>query len=240
METQDLDKYLNPDNEDFVDNFNKLIEESYIRSKTHENSASKDSQSQNRSKTQIKKKAFNSNIFKDPPSWKPTKFYGEEFDKLKILKNKHCMDNWEIYRINLVERSYAKQQQGKDSFKLPNIYGKEFGDSDYNKSLSPQGVKLISRFINENKARELSSKRLEEAIYKYKHSKPEIDYNPWKITKQIGNYFSSPAADQVHSYKISPKVKFANPHPFKRTKIDGDYFNKIDLTCEFEKYAIKN
>lgn len=251
----DLDKQLDINKSDFVDTFNLLIEESHKnwKNKVKENSKypniedDTDANLNNEKRSKSSLKTHNVNIFQDPPSWKPTNGYGSEFDKLKILKHKQ-LNNWEIHRINLSKRSYLNEKQellsnGKSSFKYTNAYGKEF-EKSFNKeeqknSLTELGKTIINKFINNNNSKIAESIKIDDQIYQYKHSKPPVELNTWKTIHQIGDYFSTPKADEVHSFKISLKEKFKNQNPFKRPKIYGEYFNKIDLTQEFEKYSIK-
>lgn len=92
-----LNDDINPDNPDFVDNFNRLIEESHNRwlekCKSNPNYPNEEKE---KPQTKVKKYKPMGNIFKEPPSWKPPNFYGKEFDELKILKHQRNMNNWEI------------------------------------------------------------------------------------------------------------------------------------------------
>ena len=105
---------------------------------------------------------------------------------------------------------------------------------------SPSKQKLIDRFIKQNKDKYKNMKNFEEEVYKYRHSKPPVELNDWKFNKVYGDYFSSPKVDKVYSYKQPLKETFKNKMPFLRTKVNGDYFNKIDLSSEYDKYIIKN
>ena len=65
------------------------------------------------------------------------------------------MNNWEIERIHLIERSYTKSKDLKNKDWLhPNYYGTEFGDNK-NNNLSDLGRKIISTFVKENTVRNL-------------------------------------------------------------------------------------
>jgi hypothetical protein len=70
------------------------------------------------------------------------------------------------------------------------------------------------------------SKEKEEEIYKYKHSKPPVELNPWKFTNHPLKEFSTIPADKVHSFKNNPKPKFLIEEPFRRPSNYGDYFEK--------------
>lgn len=334
IDENNLESDLDIKNPDFVDNFNRLIEESHLKWKSkikenpnYPNEYIEEINIPNKYKkstlTNSNKQSNNiTNIFKEPPSWKYPSFYGKEFDKFKILKHQKYLNNWEIYRINLNDKSYYKEakelKEGKKHFKSNNYYGKEFSsDKDVYKNLmelgykdlrydnvveknkqnaksnysrssnilmsnksiksgiklsnsrnnikelhtideeniknnnnnknnnnknnvsSPTNCKLINTFIRQNIDNYASNKKLEEEVYNYKHSKPPIELNNWKYSKEIGDYFSTPKIDKVYAFKIPLKSEFKNKKPFLVTKQHGDYFNKIDLSSEYNKYMIK-
>jgi hypothetical protein len=60
------------------------------------------------------------------------------------------MNDWEIERIHMIERSFAKEKElGNHHWKPPQYYGSEFGDNK-NNHLSDLGRKIISTFVKEN------------------------------------------------------------------------------------------
>lgn len=237
----DLDTELDPGNPDFVDNFNKIIEEAHQRwkdkIKSNPNYPNDEDSSESLESKQKKRRVLE-NIFKDPPPFKPANFYGGEFDKMKILKHGREPTNWDLARVHLIERSYFKENKNVKDIRYTNANGRQFGERQV--PLSDVGQKIIDKFLAENVIRETSAKKWEEEIDKYKHSKPAVICNPWKYTHQIGDYFSTPTADKIHMFSKPLKDKFANAKPFLRTKVDGDYFGKIDLSCEFDKYKVKS
>lgn len=79
--------------------------------------------------------------------------------------------------------------------------------------------------------------KYDEEIYKYKHSKPPVDYNKWKYIHRVGDYFHQFPADKIHSYTIPIKERFTDKKPFLRPSEYGDYFNKIDLSSEYDKFS---
>jgi hypothetical protein len=101
--------------------------------------------------------------------------------------------------------------------------------------LSESGEKMIKKFIDENNKKEQDLKHQEEAYYKYKHSKPPVEYNSWKYTNTVGKEFSVIPADKIHSYKKELKDTRVKK-PFYRPSEYGDYFSKIDLSSEFDKF----
>jgi hypothetical protein len=98
--TSNLENYINPENKDFVDNFNQLIEDSHNRwlekIKSNPNYPNDESESNEKINTKKKHKKPMEDIFKDPPSWKPPFNYPKEFDKLKILRHKTQMTDTEL------------------------------------------------------------------------------------------------------------------------------------------------
>lgn len=236
----DLESELDPTNPEFVDNFNKMIEESNQRWKNKIKSNPNylnEEESGDPNALIKKKKKVPQDIFKDPAPFKPANFYGSEFEKLKILKHGKVTTDWDLARVHLIERSYFKGTDKIKDIQYNGIHGREFGEKDL--PLTRYGSKVLSKFINDNEKRVQSARRLDEDIDKYRHSKPPIVCNPWKYSSQLGNAFSTPAADKFHKFNKSPKNTKGNKKPFLRTKIDGDYFNNIDLSCEFDKYSIK-
>ena len=70
-------------------------------------------------------------------------------------------------------------------------------------------------------------KEKEDFIYKYYHSKPYFEYNPWKFNNNYIKEFSRPSSDKIHifSSEIKEKPKYMTK-PFRRPKIYSDYFDK--------------
>lgn len=94
-----LEDYISPENPDFVDNFNQLIEDSHKRwSEKIKHQPNFPNEEPKEDKLKKKKKKPMENIFKDPPAWRAPNGYGYEFDKLKILKHEKILSNWEIVR----------------------------------------------------------------------------------------------------------------------------------------------
>lgn len=116
-----------------------------------------------------------------------------------------------------------------------NSNGREFGNINLDQ-LTEDGKEMMNRFIKDYMSNVERSKQLDEEIYKYKHSKPPIDFNKWKYNKVYGNYFSNPPGDKVHSFKKEVKRKYGEVPTFFPNKFYGDYFNKIDLSSEFDKF----
>ncbi|CAD8150046.1 unnamed protein product [Paramecium pentaurelia] len=66
-------------------------------------------------------------------AWKSPGFKNDEFTKIPTLKGK-ILNEWEILRINLAERSY-KPPQGFKGFKIPSQY------QEFQKPKTPPGIK---------------------------------------------------------------------------------------------------
>ena len=139
--------------------------------------------------------------------------------------------------MNESERSYAKEKSfltghnfvcrnltGRDFNKYPNI---EKSLNETVKGLTFNGSKTLTKFIENNKMIEKELRANEENFFKYLHSKPPLNLNNWKFSNHIMEYFSVPKLDKVYSFRIdkSPKPKYMTK-PFRRPKIDGDYFDK--------------
>lgn len=141
-------------------------------------------------------------------------------------------------RNNMVKRSYFKEAlelpKGKPYYGTQKLTGGEFGEKQV--PLSESGEKILQKFIKENNMKQNRLKNIEEEIYKYKHSKPAVDLNPWKYSNTNGKEFSIPKADKIHSFN-KPLKDTRIKKPFYRPSDYGDYFNKIDLSCEYEKFA---
>ncbi len=64
----------------------------------------------------------------------------------------------------------------------------------------------------------------EEEIFIYKHSKPPLQLNTWRCSNHQLEEFSKIPIDKVHSFTKEQKAKFLIQEPFKRTKLNGNYF----------------
>ena len=86
---------------------------------------------------------------------------------------------------------------------------------------------MMSKFIETNKQMENNLRTNEDNFFKYMHSKPPLELNKWKFSNHIINEFSTPRLDKVYSFRVdkSPPPKYMTK-PFRRPKIDGDYFDK--------------
>lgn len=86
---------------------------------------------------------------------------------------------------------------------------------------------MMSKFIETNKQMENNLRTNEDNFFKYMHSKPPLELNKWKFSNHIINEFSIPRLDKVYSFRVdkSPPPKYMTK-PFRRPKIDGDYFDK--------------
>ena len=91
-------------------------------------------------------------------------------------------------------------------------------------NLSVAGQKIIDKFVKDNTKNEEKMREREKEIWEYKHSKPEIQYNPWKPSNHIITEFSVPPGDKIHSFRVEPKRKFLIQEPYLVNKRDGDYF----------------
>ena len=171
-------------------------------------------------------------------TWKIQHMAGDIFEKeFKRLKNNYEMSNWDIYRIDLSERSYAKEKNtltghnlvcrnlcGKEISRYPNI---EKTISESINGLTKSGKQLISKNIIENKNKEKILRRNETNIFRFMHSKPPIILNKWKYSNHVKDYFSVPPLDKIYSFKedTRPEPTY-KVRPFRRPKDHGDYFDK--------------
>ena len=173
------------------------------------------------------------NLFDPPPPWRCNKLTSDEFDKIKLLGDCGSYPTpWEISRAPLSRRSYEKAENTLDKrgFVCRNLYGSDF-DNPYkiNNSLSTLGsvgTRIISKFIQENEKREEKYKQKEKEYYEYLHSKHEPNYNVWKCSNRSYEYFSTPPADKIVSYRKEKKPKLISI-PFKPTKLRGTFFDKL-------------
>ena len=139
--------------------------------------------------------------------------------------------------MNECERSYAKEKSfltehnlvcrnliGRDLNKYPNI---ERNIEEVVKGLTSSGQNLISRFMTNTKKTENDCRNNENNFFIYTHSKPPLYLNKWKFSNHIINEFSTPKLDKVYSFRVEkkPQPNYMTK-PFRRPKIDGDYFDK--------------
>ena len=137
----------------------------------------------------------------------------------------------------MCKRSYEKEKDlpQKKNFVCRKLYGDCLDEFPNIKSpFSPSSVKLgklgkkiISYYIKDNDEKEKIMKEKDEYIYKYYHSKPVFEKNPWKYNDYSIKEFSRPPIDKIHifSLEIKEKPKYI-VKPFRRPKIYSDYFDK--------------
>jgi len=139
--------------------------------------------------------------------------------------------------VNECERSYSKEKTfltehnmvcrdliGRDFNKYPNIEKKV---DEVTKGLTFSGKNLMSKFMNNNKKMENALRNNENNFFIYTHSKPPLELNKWKFSNHIIYEFSTPKLDKVYSFRVEkkPQPNYLTK-PFRRPKIDGDYFDK--------------
>ena len=141
----------------------------------------------------------------------------------------------------MIKRSYEKEINflNKKNFICKNLYGENFDknpyDRDYNnlskaeKGLSPDGKRMIRKFIIQNKKMEDKLKKEEEIQYKKwmddNKDKGKRSKSFWKSGLHVMENFGPFIIDKVHKFKVKPIITYERP-PFKRPKEDGDYFDK--------------
>ena len=137
----------------------------------------------------------------------------------------------------LCKKSYEKEKelpQKKDFVcrKLSSDYINKY--PKIRSSLTPPNVKLgkigkriISYYIKNNNKNEKIMNEKDEYLYKYYHSKPYFESNPWKFSNHIIKEFNKVIIDKINSYSldVQEKPKYM-VKPFRRPKIYGDYFDK--------------
>ena len=199
-------------------------------------------------KNRLTKSLSSINIIMNPPIWKPPNGYPNYFEEFKRLKNDNQLSDWQKVckyykynfklqeRISLCKRSYEKEINlpQKKNFvcrklfghyinKYPNIK-QSFDSSILN--LDKDGKKIISNNIKDNEEKEKKLKEKDNFIFKYLHSKPPVEYNPWKFSNHIIKHFSIAPVDNVYSFSNEFKPKPKNMlKPFRRPKDYGDYFD---------------
>ena len=185
-----------------------------------------------------KPKRINSYIQKPKNIWKTQHMVGDYLDKnFKRLADLHDMSIWEKNRIGLPDRSYAKEQTALTQHNLicRNLYSSEINPYPNNEKSIPEsivgltsnGKKMIKKFIEQNKEKEVLLKENDNNVFKYMHSKPPLDLNKWKYGNHIIEYFSTPHLDKIYSFRVDtrPDPEYMTK-PFRRPKDNGDYFDK--------------
>jgi hypothetical protein len=92
--------------------------------------------------------------------------------------------------------------------------------------MSELGRNIISKFIKENEKKQTILKQKEDEIENYRHSKPSVQYNPWKSSNHVITEFSKFPGDKIHSFKEEKKDDNYLQGPFKIPKKTGDFFEK--------------
>ena len=205
-------------------------------------------------KIKLKKNLSNNNLIIKTPIWRPPNSYPNYFEEFKRLQYKHEISDWEkvcnifilkIFflfnlqeRISLCKRSFEKEIDlpKKPNFVCRRLYGHNIDKYPNIKKdiytsildLGKEGKKIISKNIKDNDQKEKMTKEKEDFIYKYFHSKPPVEYNPWKFSNHIIKEFCKTPVDNVHSFshKMEPKPKYM-VKPFRRPKENGDYFEQL-------------
>ena len=204
-------------------------------------------------KINLTKNLSNNNIIIRTPIWRPPNGYPNYFGEFKRLQYKHEISDWEkvcnifilkIFffnlqeRISLCKRSYEKETElpQKSNFVCRKLYGHNIDKYPNIKKdiytsildLGKEGKRIISKYIKDNDEKEKKIKEKEDFIYKYFHSKPPVEYNPWKFSNHIIKEFCQTPVDNVHSFShpLEPKPKYM-VKPFRRPKDNGDYFEQL-------------
>lgn len=137
----------------------------------------------------------------------------------------------------LCRRSYEKEIDlpQRKNFVCRKLYGSFINEYPNTKlPLTPSTVKLgkigkriISYYTKDNDKKEKIMKEKDDYLYKYYHSKPIFESNPWKSSFHSIKEFSRPEIDKIYSHSIDLKSKPKYmTKPFRRPKIYGDYFDK--------------
>ena len=113
---------------------------------------------------------------------------------------------------------------GREFNKYPN---REKNIDESVKGLTLAGKTMMTKFIETNKKIENALRTNEKNFFIYKHSKPPLELNEWKLSNHIINEFSTPKLDKIYSFRVDKKLapKYMTK-PFRRPKIYGDYFDK--------------
>ena len=140
----------------------------------------------------------------------------------------------------LVKRSYERQcnmLNGKN-FICRNLFGEYIDKNPYrqgydieraSRGLSVDGKRMIKKFIDQNIKRENILKKKQQLLYEevIDHKTPKNRNHFWKSGLHVMEHFGPPLIDKCHKYKAEPIPKYdLNQPPFRRPKIEGDYFDK--------------
>lgn len=130
----------------------------------------------------------------------------------------------------MLPRSYQKEKelpQGKD-IKPCHGVGGEFDEhlkeNEKLVELGDYGKMLIGKFKTQFQNRENLLKNHEAKLWEVKHSKPPIQWNPWKPANHVKEEFIVFPADDIHSFRVEKKKPFLIEEPFRIPKKDGTYF----------------
>jgi len=140
----------------------------------------------------------------------------------------------------LVKRSYERQCNMLDgkNFVCRNLFGEYIDKNPYGhgydtekalKGLSVDGKRMIKKFINQNIKRENLLKKKQLLLYEevIDHKTPKNEKPFWKSGLHVMKHFGPPLIDKCYKFKMAPIPKYdLNQPPFRRPKIDGDYFDK--------------
>ena len=137
----------------------------------------------------------------------------------------------------LCRKSYEKENElpQKKDFVCRNLSGDYINKyPNIRSSTTPPNVKLgkigkriIAYYIKNNNKNEKIMNEKDDYLYKYYHSKPYFESNPWKFSNHIIKEFNKVIIDKINSYSldVQEKPKYM-VKPFRRPKIYGDYFDK--------------
>ena len=130
----------------------------------------------------------------------------------------------------MIQRSYQKTKElpKKIPMKCQSYKCDEFDNLRKNNTnlikLKSSGQKMIDKFIKDNLNIEKKLRENEENIWKYKHSKPPLNLNPWKPANHQIKEFSIFPGDKIHLFKVNKPKKFLITEPYRIPKKDPDYF----------------
>ena len=128
--------------------------------------------------------------------------------------------------INLPQKKnfVCRRLYGHNIDKYPNIKNTLYSSIA---NLDKDGKRIISNNIKDNEKREKIFEEKDYDVYKYLHSRPPVEYNPWKFSNHIIKEFNKIPIDNVHFFTNEFKPKPKNMAiPFRRPKIYGDYFSQ--------------
>lgn len=131
----------------------------------------------------------------------------------------------------MIKRSYARQPEflNQRDMRPSNSVGRLFDDQAKQNpnatALSNLGMTIIDKFIDDNEKKERILRSKEQQLWEYRHSKPKVEYNPWKFSNHIKGEFSKRPVDIAYSFRVEKKKKYFLEEPFRIPKKEGDYFN---------------